>query len=130
MIYLHTSAFAKLVWKEPESAALREYLAARPGEGHVSSTLLAIEARRAALRAGGQALPRVDVALQRVGLVDISAAVVESASRIPEPTLRSLDAIHRATALLLETDVSVLLTYDNRLAETATAIGLAVAAPS
>lgn len=129
MIYLDTSAFVKLIWEEKESAALWEYLIARPEAEHISSTLLALEARRAALRAGGGALPRVDLALDRVGLVDITDAVIGSASRIPEPNLRSLDAIHLATAIMLGRDVDVMLTYDQRLADTASASGVAVTAP-
>lgn len=129
MIYLDTSAFVKLIWEEKESAALWEYLTAHPEAEHISSTLLALEARRAALRTGGGALPRVDLALDRVGLVGITDAVIGSASRIPEPNLRSLDAIHLATAIMLGRDVDVMLTYDQRLADTASASGIAVAAP-
>jgi uncharacterized protein len=129
VIYFDTSAFVKLVWRETESVALWDYVAAHPDSEHVSSRLLALEARRAALRAGGAQLPRGDVALDRGGLVGITDAVVESASRIPEPTLRSLDAIHLATAIMLGRDLDVLLTYDARLAATASASGIPVAAP-
>lgn len=129
MIYFDTSAFVKLVWQEPESVALWNYLVARPNDQHVSSALLAIEARRAALRGGGGLLPRVDLVLERIGLIDMVGAVVESASRIPEPALRSLDAIHLATALMLGTDLGVFLSYDKRLAAVATVSGIPVAAP-
>lgn len=129
MIYLDTSAFVKLVWREPESSALWHYLVDRSRHSHVSSVLLAVEARRAALRAGGALLPRVDLALDRVGLIAISEAVIDSASRIPEPSLRSLDALHLATAIMLGADLDVFISYDKRLTATATSSGIAVAAP-
>lgn len=129
MIYLDTSAFVKLVWREPESDALWSYISARPETGHISSRLLTLEARRAALRSQAGLLPRIDLALERVGLVDVSAAVMESASRIPTPELRSLDAIHLATALMLQQDVDVMITYDQRLAAATSASGVAVVAP-
>lgn len=129
MIYLDTSAFVKLAWQEQESAALLNYLTGKPDAGHVSSKLLVVEARRAAVRSGGMRLPRVDIALDNVHLVDVGDAVIEAASRFTEPALRSLDAIHLATALILGDDVDELVTYDQRLASVATASGIAVAAP-
>ena len=56
--------------------------------------------------------------------------MIERASRLPDPLLRSPDAIHLATALLIREDVETLLTYDNRLAAAASEHGLVVAAPS
>ena len=129
MIYLDTSALFKLVRAEAHSDALREYLAERPAEPLVSSVLIAIETRRAVLREAASLLPRADLLLTRVGQVGLSHAVVESASRLPDPTLRSLDAIHLSTALLLRDEVSALVTYDKRLAATARTHRLPVAAP-
>lgn len=127
MIYLDTSALLKLVRAEPESAALVGYLRGRTGL--VSSALLAVEARRAAIRGAPDQLPRIDLLLTRVDLVAISPAVVESASRLPDPLLRSLDAIHLATALLVREEVDVLLTYDDRLAAAAVAHRVPAEAP-
>jgi hypothetical protein len=95
----------------------------------MSSTLLAVEARRGTLRNDPTALPRVDVFLTRVDMIGISDAVIESASRLPDVMLRSLDAIHLATALLVRTELDVLLTYDTRLRTAAEAHGLPTAAP-
>lgn len=63
-------------------------------------------------------------------MIEMSSAVVEAASRLPDPALRSLDAIHLATALLVREDVEALMTYDDRLAAAAAAHGLAVTAPT
>ena len=101
LIYLDTSAFLKTMFDEPQSSAIRTYLEAVDSPRFVSSTLLAVEARRGALRANPRRLPRVDLALLRVAQIEMDGPVVETASRLPDPMLRSLDAIHLATALLI-----------------------------
>lgn len=128
MIYLDTSAFLKLVRDEAESPAMGQYIGDR--EDLVSSALLIVEARRGMLRKNPRKLPEVDVVLGRVDTVEMSAAILEDASRLPDPPLRSLDAIHLATAMLLRQDLDVLLTYDDRLAEAARALGIPTAAPA
>ncbi len=129
MIYLDTSAFVPLVRQEPTSAAMRSFLADRPGVPLASSALLVIETRRAVQREDPSLLPRADLLLTRVHRVDITAAVVETASRLPEPSLRSLDAIHLATALLLGNGLEAFVCYDKRLAAAAEALGLEAAMP-
>ena len=96
----------------------------------MSSALLTVEARAGHLRACPRKLPRVDLLLADVLLVSLSDGVVESAGRLPGPFLRTLDAIHLATALLIREDVDALLTYDDRLASAARAHGIDVAAPA
>lgn len=128
MIYVDTSALLKLVKPEAESKALAAYL--HDETELVSSTLLAVEARRGALRNTPEKLPRVDILLSRIDMVEISGPVIESASRLPDPLLRSLDAIHLATALLIREEIDVLLTYDVRLTEAAQAHGISTAAPT
>ena len=119
----------KLVRDEPESAALRMHLERRGRPEFISSVLLTVEARRAALRTNPRRLPRVDAMLTAIAQVDVSAAVIDAASRLPVPSLRSLDAIHLATALLLRDELDVLLTYDENLAGAARAHDIPVAAP-
>lgn len=60
----------------------------------------------------------------------MSPAIVESASRLPDPLLRSLDAIHLATAILLRSDLELFVTYDSRLADAAAAYGIPTAGPA
>jgi uncharacterized protein len=126
LIYVDTSAFLKTVWHETESPALAEFLRDRPT---VSSALLAVEARRSTLREDSNLLPRADLLLEDVTQIDLSAAVLESASRLPGPHLRTLDAIHLATALLIRDDIESVVTYDSRLLAAAEAHGLPTAAP-
>jgi predicted nucleic acid-binding protein len=131
LIYIDTSALFKLVEDdEAEATALRTHIAQMPEPRLVSSTLLAVEARRSLLRLRPDGLPKVDLLLAEVEQVDISTAVIESASRLPDRHLRSLDAIHLATALLIREDVETLLTYDSRLREAAEAHDLPTAAPA
>lgn len=130
MIYIDTSAFLKLVKDENESRALNEYLSVRATRDFTSSKLLTIEARRGLLRYAPRRLPRLDLLLDSVTQIDISDAVIESASRFPDPMLRSLDAIHLATALLIKDDIELLLSYDDRMLEAAAAHGLETAAPA
>jgi uncharacterized protein len=131
MIYLDTSAFFKLVKDdEVEGPAIRTYLRDTPSPHLVSSTLITIEARRGTLRTSPRNLPRVDLLLSDIVTIPMSEPVIESASRLPDPLLRSLDAIHLATALLIREDVDTLLTYDDRLAAAARARGIEVASPA
>jgi predicted nucleic acid-binding protein len=74
-------------------------------------------------------LPRVDLLLSRVSQVELSAAVVETASRFPDPGLRSLAAIHVATALLVRTELTAVVSYDKRMIAVAQSEGLPVVSP-
>jgi uncharacterized protein len=130
-VYLDTSAAMKLAVLEPESVALRTFLA-RCEDGFVSSSLLAIELRRAALRANDPAIALAAVAtvIPAIRLVRIDDEVIGQAGILLPPSLRSLDAIHLATALSLGAAVEAMVCYDNRLTEAATAAGLHVNSPN
>ena len=130
MIYLDTSAFLKTVFDEPQSPAIRQYVEALEAPRFVSSTLLAVEARRGIVRTHPRRLPRVDLALLRIAQIEMDDPIVETASRLPDPMLRSLDAIHLATALQIRGDLDVLLTYDQRMLAAAAAHGLPTASPA
>ncbi|MGH3813452.1 MAG: type II toxin-antitoxin system VapC family toxin [Pseudonocardiaceae bacterium] len=130
MIYLDTSAFVKLIWAEAESDALGRFITQRAGTPLVSSSLLTVETRRAVQREDPSALSRADLLLTRVGRIDMTANLVESASRLPDRSLRSLDAIHLATALALRDALDVIITYDKRLATIAEFHHLPVASPA
>jgi uncharacterized protein len=130
LIYLDTSAFLKTVLAEPQSGALGAYLATFPSPRFVSSALLAVEARRSVLRAEPAGLPRVDLELLDVIQVGMTEVVLETASRLPDPVLRTLDAIHLATAVLIRDDLEVLVSYDQRMLAAAAGHGLPTAAPA
>ena len=129
MIYLDTSAFVKLIRGERETPALQAFLSDRPAGPLVSSALLVVETRRGILREAPDQLTRADLLLTRIDQVEVTRSVLEAASRLPDPALRSLDAIHLATALQLEGDLEALVTYDSRLAAAAARQKLPVVTP-
>jgi len=132
VIYLDSAALIKLVRVEAESAALVDWLNARSGEPLVASALVEVEVPRALRRSQPGVLGGVAAVLARLHRVEINAAVRATAAAYPDPMLRSLDAIHLATADALAAagqPVTAFVTYDKRLADSASAAGLAVAVP-
>lgn len=127
MIYVDTSALLKLVWPESGSTGTTTLLEGRTDL--VSSALLAVEARRGGIRNDPMTLPRIDLLLAEFDLLEVSGAVIETASRLPDPMLRSLDAIHLATAVLIREDIDVLVSYDDRLLAAAAAHGISTDSP-
>lgn len=121
----------KLVVGEPESEALRSWIAERPEQ--VSSVVAAIEVRRAVLRsapadAEASALERADSLIGGLGLIAVDDKVVAAAGQVRPADVRTLDAIHVATALTI-TDLEALVTYDDRLSEAARGSGIVVVQP-
>jgi predicted nucleic acid-binding protein len=126
--YLDSSAFVKMVVAEPESDALRGFLGEQGGRS-ISSALLRAEALRAVRRYGLEGLARVRGALRRMDFVAVDDAVLDAAGVLDPAVLRTLDAIHLATALMLGEDLSVLLTYDDRMKRAAEELGVPTAQP-
>lgn len=127
-LYLDSSAFVKLVVEEMESAAVRSFLASRAGR-HVSSTLLRTEALRAVRHLGPDALMIVRDGLRRVDLIAIDDRILDSAGTLEPRVLRTLDAIHLATAIAVGDDLEAIVTYDERMVEAARLVGLSTATP-
>ena len=125
--YLDSSAIVKLVVRESESLALRRYLRRR--QPLVSSALARTEVLRALLPAGDEALTRGRVVLQRIDLVRVNDRILNAAAVLLPPELRSLDAIHLATAGALGDDLGALVTYDDRMATAAKHLGYRIAQP-
>lgn len=127
-VYLDSSALVKLVVREPESTALRRYLRSR--RPYLASALVRTEVARAVLPNGDRSTPEVAKVLARVNLVRVTDRILESAGSLEPATIRSLDAVHLATAQLLGEAVAVLVTYDERMAQAARALGFTVASPA
>lgn len=126
--YLDSSAIVKLAVREPESAPLRRYL--RRKRPLLTSALARTEVARALLPFGAAAVARgVDV-LQRLEVVRINDRVLRAAATLLPVELRSLDAIHLATARQLGEDLARLCTYDERMAAAAAGLGFTVVAPA
>ena len=128
MIYLDSSAVVKLVHLEAESTALRTWLAAHPMP-LVASSLVRTEAARALLRHDPGALLALAPVLSTIHKRPVTESILEAAARLPEPTLRSLDAIHLATAEDFRPILSWFIAYDVRLAKVAEERGLPVVRP-
>lgn len=129
MIYLDASALMKLVRREAETDALREWLNLRPELAVVSSELGRVEVLRAARRVGGPAMAEARAVVGDLDLIPLDRAVQDVACDIGDPLLRTLDALHLASALLLGDALTAFIAYDHRLADGAQAAGLVVAAP-
>jgi uncharacterized protein len=127
-LYLDTSAFVKIVVTEPESRSLRRFLSTSPGR-RVSSALLRTEAVRAVRHVGPEALARAREALRRIDLVLVDDRILDSAAMLDPGILRTLDAIHLATALTVGGDLDAIVTYDDRMLAGADLLGLPTAVP-
>ena len=126
--YVDSSAVLKLAVREPETSALESHLASR--DGLVSSRLAVLECGRAARRARhARLLQTLDQVLDAIYLLDITPAILEEAAAADPPLLRSLDAIHLATALSIEDADLEVITYDKRFADAARANGMTVIQP-
>ncbi len=128
LLYLDSSVIVKLVVPEPETKALRELLRSWPDR--VSSVVARIEVERVARRIGGGAVRRARTVLSRIALVDLDEPVVVVAAALDPPELRTLDAIHLATAISLGGDLGALCAYDVRLGGAAAAKTIDVLAPA
>jgi uncharacterized protein len=129
-VYLDSSAFVKLFLPEPDSPALTRYLATHPQR--VSAMLLRTEALRTAVRAtlSPRRMLLVRALLDSVSFIAADVTLSDDAGLLRPAELRSLDAIHLATARTLGTDLGALVTYDQRLADAAAWYGIQVVSPS
>ena len=126
--YVDSSALVKLAVREPESDALRRFLRRR--RPLLSSALARTEVLRALLPLGPEAIRRGNDVLARVELARVNERVLNAAGSLLPADLRSLDAIHLATAQLLGANLVRIVTYDERMAAAARDLGWTVSAPS
>lgn len=129
LVYLDTSAFVKLVIPEPETPALVTALTAQARL--VASEILEVEALRTARRATGEdGTTTARAQLAGVRLLPLTDRIRRRACELEPATLRSLDAIHIATALDLGERLACMYAYDARMATAASEAGLRVCAPT
>ena len=127
-LYLDTSAMARLVVDESETIALREWLAARAGTAMVTNTVGVVELQRLSARVSQEASAAAVLLLGRVGHLYLSGAAVALAAQLPPPDVRTLDALHIASAAGLA-GLDALVSYDQRMLAAAHGYGLPVASP-
>ena len=128
-VYLDSSALMKLVVPERETAALEKELERWPDR--LSSELAAVECYRAVRRRGGNASlhERVRQVLASCTLIRFDNSLMRLAEHVGPPMIRSLDALHLASALSLGDYPEAFITYDDRLAAAARTVKLRVLQP-
>ncbi|MGH3069952.1 MAG: type II toxin-antitoxin system VapC family toxin [Streptosporangiaceae bacterium] len=129
LYYADTSAVIKLLAEESHSKAFAAFYDGHADAEWVSSALLRIEVTRAVARGAPALLPDARDLLSAFSYIAIDDEIVEAAMNEPDRALRSLDAIHLATARILAEDLDGLLTYDTRLASAASDAGLVALSP-
>jgi uncharacterized protein len=129
MIYLDAAAVVKLVHAEAETAALRTWLDERTDVGWISSVLVEIESFRALARYAPSAVSALPAVLDQIELVELTPRIRAMAQAIEPATVRSLDAIHLATARDSRSTLTSFVTYDKRLLDAAQTAGLPISAP-
>ena len=129
MIYLDSSALLKLLFEEEESDALQAWLDSRGSVAKVSSELAKVEVMRATRRLSPDTIPAAVTLLSQLDLVPLTGGVVEQAAYLGEASLRSLDALHLASAITLGSDLTAFIAYDHRLSAAASDLGLEAVQP-
>jgi predicted nucleic acid-binding protein len=131
VIYLDTSALVKLIRIEIESNDLVDWLDERTEIPWITSVLAEIELPRAIRAVAPDGLAAVPSVLARLDRFEIDPVIRATAAAYPDPGLRSVDAVHLATAQIASSSapLTALVTYDTRLSEAASAVGMTVAAP-
>lgn len=127
--YFDTSALIKLVVTEAETSALRHYLREIGGDTLFTAALTRTELIRAVRRVDVHALAVARRVLAGLATVNLTPAILDEAATLDPPLLRSLDAIHLAAAQRAGADLRAVVTYDARMSEAATLLGIPIAAP-
>ena len=125
--YVDSSALVKLVVYEAETEALRKFLAS--SDQMTSSLVTRVELSRAVARRLPEAGAVAQALLESVVIVGLDARIATRAAGLAPASVRSLAAIHLATALELGADLTAFVCYDDRLSAAATALGLQVVSP-
>jgi uncharacterized protein len=129
-LYLDSSAIVKLVQREAESSALRRFLRRHRDDRRVTNALARVEVVRAISGGGPVAIAHARRQLARVDEIAIDRDLLDTAATIaPGERLRSLDAIHLASAQALAPDLRAVVTYDQRMAAAGHTLGMAIEAP-
>ncbi|MBI3184135.1 MAG: type II toxin-antitoxin system VapC family toxin [Myxococcales bacterium] len=126
-VYLDASAVVKLVIAEQESEALRRFVRRRAER--ISSALSRVEVIRAVRLHGGPATNRAKQVLARLRLLRLDDMLLAAASELDPGILRSLDAIHVASAQAIGSDLTALVSYDRPMLDAARLVGLPVRSP-
>jgi hypothetical protein len=125
IVYVETSAAAKLLKREPESAVVREFIAQVIDDDDlvVSGRILETELRRIAVRQGIDQNKASEV-LELLDVLEHDRSQFRQAGAIGGEQVRSLEALHLAAAMRVGADA--MLTFDERLERACELVGLPV----
>jgi predicted nucleic acid-binding protein len=129
LFYVDTSAAIRLLTEESHSKAFAAFYDQNADSEWVSSALLRIELTRAVIRVMPAMLPDAHALLAAFSTIAIDDDIVEGAMNEPDRGLRSLDAIHLATARVLGSELGAVISYDDRLLRAASDAGMPVVSP-
>jgi len=122
MIYVDTSALVKLIITEEHST---EYIYSPMAVSEIG----AVELRRAVRLQRPDLLTDAEHLLARMTKVAVNRAVLQAAGGLQPASLRTLDAIHLASAVTMGDLLDAFVSYDQRLLEAARLAGLPTASP-
>jgi predicted nucleic acid-binding protein len=120
----------KLIFEEAESAALEEWVTLRSDVPKISSDLSTVELLRTCRRVDEAAVENAKLLLGGIDLLPVDRSILEKAAALGPTDLRSLDAIHLASALSVKVNLTALVAYDSRLCSAATNSDIEVVSPA
>lgn len=127
MIYLDASALVTLIAGRPYAAELRDFLASSPEMPIGTSTIGFVETVRALDRVGSYPTAMQDLLASFTEIL-VTDEIRDAAARLPG-SIRTLDAIHVASALAIGDALASLVTYDKRMLDVARSAGIPAVAP-
>lgn len=127
MIYLDASALITLLAGRQYAPELRQFLAGRPGTPMGTSTIGFVETVRTLDQIGDYPGAMRDL-VQNFTEILVTEEVRDGAALLP-PGVRSLDAVHIASAQVVGSSLTALVSYDRRMLDVARSVGLPTAAP-
>jgi predicted nucleic acid-binding protein len=124
--YADSSAILKLLILEKESADLTDFI----DFTIKSSVLTRVEVIRVLYKIAPEKIDRAQIILAGIDLTPLNPAILSMAENFaPAITLKSLDALHVATAIFLDKSVEGVITYDKAIIKNAKELGIKVASP-
>ena len=130
MIYLDSCALVKLAIAEPESDALLAWLRDSSGVPLLSSSVIRVEVPRSVMRRQPAAILQARTLVAKTRRIPMTTEILDAATMLQPTSLRSLDAIHLASAFSVGKHLTAFVSYDRRLLDAASAADLPVASPS
>jgi predicted nucleic acid-binding protein len=127
LTYADASALVKLVVEEPESPGMHQWFV--ESTRVMTSRVGLIETLRASARRAHDPTQREQV-IRDIEVIELNPAISIGAASLQPVVVRTLDAIHVASALALGPELDAFVTYDDRMAEAARALGLPVVQPA